>query len=347
MLKFNNALNPICISDPVYGEICISEQLLVDIYQSDAVQRLNSIHQGGITAYIKPERKTTRLEHSVGVAILLRLLNASVEEQAAGLVHDVPHTAFSHVIDFVFPNSQHDYHEQNSATLILNSDLPQVLKKHQLDWRVLIDSERYSLLEQPLPRLCADRIDYFLRDGVVDVGTFSAQEARSFLSHMRVWNGEIVIDDVAAARWLGEQFIHLDKVCWCSVQEVGWYAVMARALRAALKKGILSEIDFQKTDEVILTRLQQANDAEINNWLRLLRADVDFIRVEVNPDLITLPKVRSVDPPVLIDNAVIPLTKLDKSFAKLREGYIKNKQGEWFLRILGAPKQKNYLHSAS
>ena len=325
---------PVCITDPIYGHLCLSEPLLIDVYHAQAVQRLKHIYQGGITAFIKPTRNTTRLDHSVGVMTLLRRVHAGVEEQAAGLVHDVPHTAFSHVIDFVYPNSEHDYHEKNSEALILNSDLPQVLAEHHLDWRRLTDSAHYSLLEQPLPRLCADRLDYFLRDGVVDVGTFTTQTASSFLDHVCAWHGEIVIDDLDAARWLGEQFIILDDICWCSVQEVGWYAVMARALREALGRHIIAESDFRSTDLVILNQLKAANIPEINQWLRLLRPDVDFVRDTVHPDLITLPKVRAVDPPVLIHGAVTPLSQLDKAFARHRETYMAGKQGEWHLRIV-------------
>jgi HD superfamily phosphohydrolase len=329
-----NPGRPIYLTDPVYGEFCIAEPLLIDLYNSKAVQRLKSIHQGGITAYIKPERKTTRLEHSIGVMALLRKLQADIKEQAAGLIHDVAHTAFSHVIDFVFPNSEHDYHEKHSTKQISRSDLPEILQKHKLNWHNLIDSSHYSLLEQPLPRLCADRLDYFLRDGVVDVGTFTAQEARSFLDHVHIWQGEIIVNDVDAARWLGEQFINLDQVCWCSVQEVGWYAVMARALQLALNKHIISEADFSLTDEEVLTALKRANDLDIDSWLKLLRTDVDFVRVDDAPDLTSLPKVRAVDPPVLIKNKVSMLSEIDESFANYKEQYIQSKKGIWYLRII-------------
>ena len=36
--------------------------------------------------------------------LLIKKLGGSVEEQIAGLLHDVSHTAFSHVIDYVFDN---------------------------------------------------------------------------------------------------------------------------------------------------------------------------------------------------------------------------------------------------
>ena len=48
----------------------------------------------------------------------------------------------------------------------------------------------------------------------------------------------------------------------------------------------------------------------------------------------TLPKVRAVDPPVLTHGTVSPLSALDIHFAKHRKAYIKDKQGEWYLRII-------------
>lgn len=327
-------MNPITIHDPVYGDVTFTEPLFVDLYHADAVQRLTAIYQGGITAFIKPERATTRLDHCLGVAALLRRLGANPVEQAAGLLHDVPHTAFSHVVDFVFPNHAHTYHEEHREDMLEGSEIPAICARHGLDWRYVSDAENFALLEQPLPQLCADRLDYFLRDGTVDVGTFSAADAQSLLAHLRVWEGQIVVDDLDAARWLGEQFIRLDDVCWCSVQEVGWYAVMAEALRAALELGVIVEADFAGTDAVLFERLRAVNAPAIQRWLVLLRRDVDFARDPAHPDLFALPKVRAVDPPMLLDGRTVPLSHLDAAFARHREAYIAGKQGEWPLRIL-------------
>ncbi|MGC9396671.1 MAG: HD domain-containing protein [Anaerolineae bacterium] len=327
-------MTPITIHDPVYGDVIFTEPLFVDLYHADAVQRLKAIYQGGITAFIKPERATTRLDHSLGAASLLRLLGADPVEQAAGLLHDVPHTAFSHVIDFVFPNHAHTYHEEHREEMLEGSEIPAICARHGLDWRYVSEAENFALLEQPLPWLCADRLDYFLRDGTVDVGTFSAADARSLLAHLCVWEGRIVVDDLDAARWLGEQFIRLDDVCWCSVQEVGWYAVMAEALRAALELGVIAEADFAGIDADLFERVRAAGAPVIQRWLALLRRDVDFVRDPAHPDLFALPKVRAVDPPVLLNGHAVPLSQLDAAFARHREAYIADKQGEWPLRIM-------------
>ncbi len=320
-------------SDPVYGDVAFNEPLLVDVYHAPAVQRLAHIYQGGITAFLRPARNTTRLEHSLGVMTLLRSLGADVYEQAAGLVHDIAHTAFSHVVDFVFPNQEHTYHDDQAEDVWRVADLPEILARHNIDWQWLAEAENFTLLERPLPALCADRLDYFLRDGL-SLSVFPLAEVADFLAHLRVWDGVIVVDDVDAARWLGERFIEMDEILWCSTQEVGWYAVMARALRAALENAVIEEADFRGTDEVIMARLRACQVPAVHYWLDMLTPTLDFVRDDVAPDFEALPKVRAVDPPVLLNGHVTTLSSLDAAFARHRETYVASKQGTWGLKIM-------------
>ena len=171
-------MSPLCFSDPVYGETCVEAPLLDELYHTQAVQRLAHIYQGGVTAFIRRQRRTTRLDHSLGVMALLQRLGAGLEELAAGLLHDIGHTAFSHVIDFVFPNQEHTYHEDHRESMVETAEIATILSRHGLDERRVLNPDHYPLLEQPLPLLCADRLDYFLRDGVADIGRFSVAEAR-------------------------------------------------------------------------------------------------------------------------------------------------------------------------
>jgi len=320
------------LHDPVYGPVVLDEPLLIDLYRSEAVQRLHSIYQGGITAFINPARRTTRLDHSVGVMTLLHKMGAGVLERAAGLIHDVPHTAFSHVVDFLFPNQEHTFHEAHRESVIAASDLPEILSRHGLDWQTVSDADRFSLLEQPLPDLCADRLDYFLRDGLA-IGLVSSTEAAQLLAHLHVWEGRIVVEEIGVARWLGDHFMAIDEAVWCSTQEIGWYVAMARALGAAMEAGMLAEADLWGTDEAVMQRLRAAQLPEVQRWLDLLRPDVHFVRDDVYPDLVTLPKVRAVDPPVLTDGHVQPLSRHDADFHRRKADYVAGKQGQWGLRI--------------
>ncbi len=325
-------MKPVTLHDPVYGTVTFADPLLIELYHSAAIQRLAGIYQAGITVFRDPAR-TTRLDHSVGVAALLARLNAGLEEQAAGLIHDAPHTAFSHVVDFAFPNAEHTYHEVHREAVLAASDLPTVLKRHGLDWTFISEAENFSLLEQPLPLLCADRLDYFLRDGL-SFGTITPAEVEAFLAELKIVEGRIVVDGIEPARWLGDNFILLDDDAWCSVLEVGWYTVMGQALREAIQGGVIAEADLWGTDETVMAKLRDSEHPGVQRWLEVMQPGLSFIRDDANPELMALPKVRAVDPPVLFQGSVQPLSILDPEFAHRRTAYIAGKQGRWGLKII-------------
>lgn len=54
-------------------------------------------------------------DHSMGVFVILRARGAPLEEQIAGLLHDVSHTAFSHVGDWVYGKENQDKDYQNDV----------------------------------------------------------------------------------------------------------------------------------------------------------------------------------------------------------------------------------------
>ncbi|MEH6979544.1 HD domain-containing protein, partial [Bacillus pseudomycoides] len=152
------------ISDIIYGEFEV-DKVLEELILSKPVQRLKGVHQAGASYLINEKWNVTRFDHSVGVMLLIKKLGGSVEEQIAGLLHDISHTAFSHVIDFVFDNKDEDYHEKIYSTVIKNSEIPGILAKYDYNYEdILFDDSKWTLLEQSAPDLCADRVDYTLRD---------------------------------------------------------------------------------------------------------------------------------------------------------------------------------------
>ena len=88
--------------DTFYGSIDVQEPVLIDLIHSPAVQRLKRVHQYGVAFYTTHKENYTRYDHSLGVFAILRLKEASLQEQIAGLLHDVSHTAFSHVGDWAY-----------------------------------------------------------------------------------------------------------------------------------------------------------------------------------------------------------------------------------------------------
>ena len=125
---------PIVI-ETIYGTITITEPVLIELLNSQAMARLKLINQYGIRKVIKPEEEYTRYQHSVAVLYLLRHFGASLEEQVMGLLHDVSHTAFSHVADYLFGTvlDYYSYQDKIFEWYVAHTDLGPILEAIQFE----------------------------------------------------------------------------------------------------------------------------------------------------------------------------------------------------------------------
>ena len=62
--------------DRVYGEVSIEDPAILDLIGCPTFQRLKGVRQAGPSALTFPFKDVTRFEHSLGVFILLRRLEA-------------------------------------------------------------------------------------------------------------------------------------------------------------------------------------------------------------------------------------------------------------------------------
>lgn len=323
--------------DTIYGAVEITEPVLLDLLKSRAMQRLTGISQHGVTALLGITPAFSRFDHSVGVMLLVRHLGASLEEQVAALLHDVSHTAFSHVIDFVFnDHSGQSYHEEKKEEFIARSDIPAILNQYAMNWREFLNEEQFALLEQASPALCADRLDYFLRD-LEFLGLANPKEISSAVESLVVKDGKIAVSNPDAARWIAYTFIETDRVSWSSFREVGLYQLTAEAIKAATQFGFIDEADLWGTDKTLWDKLCAADHPGVRGLTNLITPGTRFTWDEVRPAFRVATKVRSIDPLVANGNVVMPLSELDPVFGRYLREYLAGKQGHWPMGIVSAP----------
>jgi uncharacterized protein len=320
--------------DPIYGRETIFEAVILDLLESAAIRRLHGVLQHGVTALLEITKPITRFQHSVGVMLLVRRTGGGLSEQVAALLHDVSHTAFSHVIDHVFHDQgTQSYHERQKEWWIARTDIPATLIRHCRNWRDYLEDDPFPLLEQPLPRLCADRLDYFLRDGSA-LGLLSPADVRMVLDHLVVAEGRMAMDDALAARMLGERFMAADDASWSNPHELVLYELAARAIRAALTHGVVKEEELWGTDAALWELLRRAEDSEVARWVRLTQRRPEFVIDHDAPTIRIRPKVRAIDPDVVTAAGLRPLSELDDDFRARREGYVSRKAEGLSVRLI-------------
>ncbi|MFH1396725.1 MAG: HD domain-containing protein [archaeon] len=317
------AENSMEINDRVYGKIVIDESVILELISSKPLQRLKKIGQAGASKYYSEKKNITRFEHSIGVLFLLKKLGASVEEQIAGLLHDVPHTAFSHVIDFVFKSEAHEFHEKFHEKLIMQSEIPDILKKYGFEVEKIIDEKNFPLLERNSPELCADRIDYTFRDFVANFGF--DEKINTFMKHFVVKNlsseqggdgrPEIIFDDAETATQFAEFYLDMDKKIWAHPIEVALYEILALALKRALKLKIINEEDLFENDEFVFNKLKDSGDEEILKNLEKLNPKLTIVDDPDNCHFYSKTKFRFVNPKFIdikVDGTEIVMRVTDK-----------------------------------
>ncbi|NLG70429.1 MAG: HD domain-containing protein [Chloroflexi bacterium] len=323
---------PVIYTDSLYGEEEIRETVLLDLMQTAAVQRLKGVLQHGITGLLGITSMTSRFDHSMGVMILARRLGAPLKEQIAALLHDISHTAFSHVIDYVVgAHNEQSYHEEVKEEYLHSSDVPAALERHGYNWRDFLDEAAYPILEQPAPALCADRLDYFFRDSV-DLGLASHEQVIQAAASLVVNNGRVGVQDVEIARWMGYTFMAADDLSWSNFREVGLYELAAQAIRKGIRAGILTEEDFWGTDVDVWGRLASARHPGVDELVKLVDTLTQFYWDEQEPTFYVRTKIRTIDPDVLVDGEFVPLSQLDPEFGRQRQQYVERKNGTWPVR---------------
>ncbi len=186
---------------PLWGFIELTP-LLSKILDTAEMQRLKDVKQLGATYFVFPSATHTRLEHSLGVCHLARLLGESLQKnhpklkitvrdieiwQVAGLIHDIGHGPFSHLYDHYIKLASEPEHEERGLQLFDQlcqrenialtpaeiTEIHRMVDPKDAD----IHNWRYQLIANKASQIDVDKIDYIQRDsfhvGIPHSGEFS------------------------------------------------------------------------------------------------------------------------------------------------------------------------------
>lgn len=304
------------IKDNIYKEFKIEDAVIIELLQSPLILRLKNISQYGVPDKYYHLKNYSRYEHSIGVMLLLKRLGTTLEEQVAGLIHDISHLAFSHVADWVFSQgNKGDENLQNTLMkeFVKDSKVASILIKYGFSLKRLLHEENYLLLEREIPDLCADRIDYALREFKY---WLNPKIVKKCLNGFVNYNGEIVFVDQETAFLFAANFLKLQKEHWSGFEAMFRYHLFSEALKLALKKGIIKRADFYQDEPFVLAKLENYGSSPIEEILNILKKK-DLRDYKRNFGKKVFKKFRYIDPKVLTKGKLIRLSSLKKDFAQL------------------------------
>lgn len=292
------------------------------------IQRLKGVHQGGASHLVNPKWNVTRYEHSIGTMLLVRMMGGSIEEQIAGLLHDISHTAFSHVVDFALKHSDEDYHEIIYDEIVENSHIPKILSKYGYDYKdILFNEAKWTILEKSAPKLCADRVDYTLRD-MFHYGFISHEEVQDFLKNLTIVDNQMVITSIKSCEWFVDTYYK---------EVIGFFLLplnifannrLAKALEISLNLNEITLDDLLKEDKDVYALLEKSDSNEVLSLINSLNGNVNLIEDKENYDIFQKNKLRIIDPTVVIDGKLFKSSEKSQSVNTLTQNaYDKSMEG--------------------
>jgi hypothetical protein len=321
------------IHDRIYGEFEIASPLIEELIASRPFQRLRRINQyGGVDLVFPGKYQVTRYEHSLGVWKVLESLQASIEVQAAALLHDLGHTAFSHMVDMALASSGEDYHEEKVALIEGMGDIERILKAHGV---AIQNPDDYPEIKRSLPDVGADRIDYGVRDFVGATNT-RPELGRRVLGAIAGEGREIIFTDAAVARDYALTGLEAMWLCIYEPKVSCVYQALTEIIREGVKGRWLTDRDLFTDDATVFAIIKRHRDELPETHYKLFTTPFTVQEVaegEHDFNHIKL-KVRYFDPRVRIGGETRPLSEVDKEFREklepMKRQFEERKKGKFF-----------------
>ncbi len=285
------------INDPVHGFINIDDDLLLGLMSHPWVQRLRRIRQLGMTSLVYPGAQHTRFQHATGAMHLMQLALDTLSSKgvlvlqgeqraalAAILLHDVGHGPFSHALEHLIVNVDHEV----ISDLIMERLNKEFGGELDLCIKVFAGKCRPFLHQLISSQLDTDRLDYLKRDsffsGVVE-GAVGADRIIKMLDvtadgHLGIEaKGIYTIEDFLVARRLMYWQVYLHKTVVAAEEMLRMAVSRARCLLRSgedifatepLKYFLTHEVDENdiRADESILPMFCELDDDDINVSLK-------------------------------------------------------------------------------
>ena len=330
-------------TDRIYGKVEISEPVILELLENPTLRRLRGVDQFGyLPAYAAapvggfPGGNLSRFEHSVGVFLLLRKYDAPLKEQIAGLLHDVSHTVFSHSTDYALRDGEdaakQDHQDNVLDAFVNNSDIPVILSKYGLDVDYILDDKNFPLKEKNLPDLCADRIDYFLRDGLAS-GAMEQDMADDFLNHLHAENNVWFFENFRTAKKCTELFFKLNNEFYAAFGAARMFAAVGDCLKYAMERGYLAKSDLFTTDDAVVEKIKNHldGDEKLKLFFARMNNEIGAINNPADYDRRVLCKSRAVDPFFRDGKNLKKVSKVDAEWAAKLVEELKPK--EYFIKF--------------
>ena len=206
----------------------------------------------------------SRLDHSVGTALIIWHFTKDKAQTLAGLLHDVSTPVFSHVSDFRKGDAltQTATEAENITIIRQDKELAALLKRDGISVKAVEDYHVYPVADNEIPQLSADRLEYMFPSGMALEGSWTLPEIKQVYGSLSVLKNEDGIDELGfrdkeTAAFYCRKFCMTSHLLQLNENKLTLH-LLGQVMNLAVKEQILSEQDFMTmSEEDLLKKLEE------------------------------------------------------------------------------------------
>ena len=197
----------------------------------------------------------SRLDHSIGVALIIWHFTHDKKQTLAGLFHDASTPVFSHVSDFRKGDALTQTATEAPNESILKNDeaLRELLQEDGLTVQEISDYHIYPVADNEIPQLSADRLEYMFPSGMALDGTWDLPSIEKTYKDIRILKNEDGLDELGfktleIAEDYCRRFCMIGHILQLNENKLTLH-MLGQIMNMAVEQGILHEEDFMTKSE--------------------------------------------------------------------------------------------------
>ena len=197
----------------------------------------------------------SRLDHSIGVALIIWNFTKDKTQTIAGLLHDVSTTVFSHVSDFRKGDAltQTSTEEPTQKMILSDFALCNLLQQDGIDPKKVVDYHIYPIADNEIPSLSADRLEYMYPSGAALDGSWSLEEIAKTYNELTIFKNEenkdeLGFNSVEIAELYCKKFCMIGHILQLNENKLS-LQLLSQIMSKAVELDVLQEEDFMTLSE--------------------------------------------------------------------------------------------------
>ena len=197
----------------------------------------------------------SRLDHSVGVALIIWNFTKDKTQTIAGLLHDVSTTVFSHVSDFRKGDAltQTSTEEPTTKMILSDSALCKLMESDGIEPKDVVDYHIYPIADNEIPSLSADRLEYMYPSGLALDGSWTFEEIAKTYNNLTILKNEENKDElgfktIEMAELYCKKFCMIGHILQLNENKL-CLQLLSQIMSKAVELDVLQEEDFMTLSE--------------------------------------------------------------------------------------------------